>query len=224
MSAAPRGVSAPRELSELPFAAYLEPFQGELGREAVLDTVHVDGKSFDDVEAGGSRVSESALTSVVFAGGRMRRARFTDVWAHSVRWVATDLAETAWMDVEVVAGSLAGLEMFSSAMRRVVFHNCKLDSVNLRAADLRDVTFADCLLRDVDFGGAGLDGVSFPGSDLDGVRFPRARMKNVDLSGAVRLEISEGIDALRGATINNVQMMDLAPVFAQVLGIGIKDG
>lgn len=49
-------------------------------------------------------------------------------------------------------------------------------------------------------------------------------MKNVDLSGAVRLEISEGIDALRGATINNVQMMDLAPVFAQVLGIGIKDG
>lgn len=114
--------------------------------------------------------------------------------------------------------------MFSSAMRRVVFHNCKLDSVNLRAADLRDVTFADCLLRDVDFGGAGLDGVSFPGSDLDGVRFPRARMKNVDLSGAVRLEISEGIDALRGATINNVQMMDLAPVFAQVLGIGIKDG
>lgn len=213
---------APRELADLPYARHLEPFPGELEREGDYDGVHVDQAVFEDVDAGSARFVESAFTSVAFTGGSMRRARFNDVWLHSVRWVGTDLAETSWLDGVVVAGVLAGVEMFGSELRRVAFHNCKLDSFNLRSATLRDVTFADCLLRDVDFGGAALKSVAFPGSTLDKVRFGKARMADVDLRGAAALGIADGFDALRGATISTTQLLDLAPHLAQTLGITVS--
>lgn len=140
-----------------------------------------------------------------------------------MRWVGTDLADTDWLDGELIGCVLAGLEMFTARLHRVTFHRCKFESVNARAAKLRGVSFADCLLRDVDFSGAALTEVTFPGSALEGVRFGKARMAKVDLRDATRLEISDGHDALRGATITGGQLMELAPMFADALGITVRD-
>jgi uncharacterized protein YjbI with pentapeptide repeats len=216
-------VPVPRDITELPFANFLESMPGELEREARYDSVRLDAREFEDVEAGGCLFLESAFCGVTFTGGSMRRSRFNDVWAQSVRWVGTQLAEANWLDVELVSGALAGVEMFSAQLRRVRFFGCKLDSVNLRDATLDEVVFSDCVLREVDFGGAGLRQVSFPGSSLDGVRFGKARMKAVDLRGADPLGIRDGIDALKGATISHAQLLDLAPMFAQAAGVIVTD-
>ncbi|MGV9310639.1 pentapeptide repeat-containing protein [Streptomyces sp. NPDC003691] len=216
---------APRALKDLPYARHLTPYDGGLsgGEEDDLDCVLLDGGRYEECDAPALKLTESALTSVSFSGGRLRRARLNDVWMHTVRFVGTDLAETSWLDTEVVAGVLAGLEMHGSALRRVVFHQCKLDSVNLRAATLRDVVFADCLLRDADFAGARLTGVSFPGSTVEGGRFAGARLADVDLRGAAELDLVDGVESLRGATISTLQLFDLAPRFAQTLGVAVRD-
>ncbi|SFK90529.1 pentapeptide repeat-containing protein [Streptomyces pini] len=221
----PPAPPAPRELADLPYAEYLQPFDGggRLERERTYDTVHFDGDGFHGADAGGAGFVESALTSVEFDGGRYRRARFNDVWLHTVRWVGADLAETDWTDVEAVSGALAGVEAFEARMRRVTFFNCKLDSVNLRAARLRDVSFVDCLLRDVDFGEAALEGVAFPGSVLDGVRLEKARLTRVDLRDAAGLGITAGHDSLRGAIVSPAQLLDLAPALARALGVEVRD-
>ncbi|MEU3556602.1 pentapeptide repeat-containing protein [Streptomyces fragilis] len=213
--------AVPRELAELPYARHLEPLRGELETEGTYDTVHADDREFPEPRAGGARFVECAFTSVAFEGGRMRRARFDDVWCHTVRWVGTDLAESSWMDVSVLSGMLAGVQAFGTTLRRVTFSHCKLDSVNWRSAALREVRFEDCLLRDVDFGEATLTDVSFPGTVLDGVRLRRARMRGVDLRGAASLGIADGVEALRGATIDQAQLLDLAPAFAQALGVTV---
>ncbi|MEU4682693.1 pentapeptide repeat-containing protein [Streptomyces xinghaiensis] len=219
----PHALPPPRDLGDLPYAEYLERFGGRLAPEAVHDTLHFDGDTFEDADSGSARFAECAFSSVSFIGGRLRRARFNDVWLHTSRLVGTDLAETDWLDAEVVSGSLAGLEMFGAELRRVTFHQCKFDSVNFRATTLRDVSFRDCLLRDVDFSGAALTDVTFPGSDLDGVRFEKARLERTDLRGAVRLGITAGYDSLRGAVIDNAQLLAIAPMLAQALGITVRD-
>ncbi|MBQ0987939.1 pentapeptide repeat-containing protein [Streptomyces sp. F63] len=213
----------PRDLGDLPYADYLEPFGGLLRPEAVHDTLHFDDSSFEDADSGSARFTECAFSSVTFTGGRLRRARFNDVWLHTARLVGTDLAETDWLDAEIVSGSLAGLEMFGAELRRVTFHQCKFDSVNFRTATLRDVAFRDCLLRDVDFGGASLTDTAFPGSDLDGVRFEKARLERTDLRGAVRLGITAGYGSLGGALIDTAQLLTIAPMLAQTLGITVRD-
>jgi len=139
-----------------------------------------------------------------------------------VRFVATDLAETGWQDVTLTGCALAGVPAFSAALRRVTFRDGKLDSVNFRAGSLTDVTFENCLLRDPDFGGATLLRVSFPGCTLTGADFTKVTCTDVDLRRA-ELGIAAGYESLRGATIDTVQLVGLAPFLARHLGITVAD-
>ncbi|MFC4517867.1 pentapeptide repeat-containing protein [Streptomyces ehimensis] len=214
---------APRDLATLPFAHRLNPFTGEIERSGTYEWLHFEGRTFDDAEGSSSLFSESAFSSVTFNRGRFRRSRFDDVWLHTVRMVGTNLAETTWLDSECTASIFAGAEVHGAEMRRTVFHQCKFDSANLRAATLKDVTFVDCLLRDVDFSGATLNGVCFPGSTLDGARFDKATLTAVDLREATTLRIASGTGSLSGATISTTQLFDLAPLLAQHVGFTVKD-
>ncbi|GGX84446.1 pentapeptide repeat-containing protein [Streptomyces hiroshimensis] len=216
-------VGAPHDLAALPYAHRLEPFAGELEQAGTYEWLHFDGSAFQGAEAGSALFSESAFSSVTFEHGRLRHSRFDEVWLHTVRVVGTNLAETTWLDSECTAGIFAGVEMHGGEMRRTVFHQCKFDSVNLRATTLKDVVFVDCLLRDVDFGGAALADVRFPGSTLDRARFDKATLTRVDLREATALGIASGIGSLNGATISTAQLFDLAPVLAQHVGLTVKD-
>ena len=138
------------------------------------------------------------------------------------RFVASDLAETGWLDTTLAGCALAGVQAFSAALRRVTFRDCKLDSVNFRSGTLTDVTFEDCLLRDADFGGATLLRVSFGGCTLTGADFTKVTCTDVDLRGA-ELGITAGYESLRGATIDNGQLVALAPLLARHLGITVAD-
>jgi uncharacterized protein YjbI with pentapeptide repeats len=161
------------------------------------------------------------FSDVGVAGGQFRRARFSDVWLHTVRWVGTDLADSGWADADLVSCVLAGSQMHGAQLRAVVFAQCKLNSVNLRGARLQDVGFVDCLLRDVDLGGATLENVAFPGSTLEGVRLRDAALDRVDLRGAASLHLADGFGSLRGATISAVQLLELAGEFACELGVAV---
>jgi uncharacterized protein YjbI with pentapeptide repeats len=107
-------------------------------------------------------------------------------------------------------------------MRRVTFRNCKLDSVNFRSGTLTEVRFEDCVLRDAEFGGATLRRVSFGGCTLARADFTKASCDEVDLRGA-ELGISGGYESLRGATIDSVQLVGLAPLLARHLGIIVAE-
>ncbi|MEC3919070.1 pentapeptide repeat-containing protein [Nocardia sp. CDC160] len=212
----------PRELTDLPFARFLETREG-IESEGAYDCAHFEGLSLDDPQVRGVVFTECAFTASTVTGGAFRYSRFNDVWLQSTRWIRSDLSETNWMDAEFVMAALSGVEAFGSTLRRVSFHNCKFDSVNLRGATLIDVSFVDCVLRDVDIMDAKLTGVSFPGSEVSGLMLRNAKLKNVDLREARSLGIASGVESLSGATVTNMQLLELAPVFAAAFGITVKD-
>lgn len=212
----------PRELTELPFSAYLTAPHGEPVQGGDYDTVHFEDSSFADVSAGNSRFSECAFSAVDFAGGKFRRARFNDIWINASQMVNTDFAEATWLDTEIVTSAMAATALFDAELSRVNFFGCKLVSVNLRGAKLRDVAFVDCALRDVDFGNTTLTGVTFPGSHVEGALFDKATMKKVDLRGTAVLSIHSGFNSLKGAIVSDAQLMELAPALAQSIGLVVK--
>jgi uncharacterized protein YjbI with pentapeptide repeats len=175
---------------------------------------------FDTTAAGGCHFLDCTVSHSTFGKNKMRKCRFTDSRLQDTRFVATDLAETGWQGTALTSCVLAGVPLFSSNLRRVTFRDCKLDSVNFRDCALIDVTFENCLLRDVDFGSARLTRVSFPGCTL-GADFARVTCVDVDLRGA-ELRITAGYDALRGATVDIGQVIDLAPLLARHLGITVE--
>ncbi|MFY9650155.1 pentapeptide repeat-containing protein [Trebonia sp.] len=218
----------PRALADLPFAAELRPFDGELELDGDYDRVRFDSAAFAEAVAGGSRFAESAFTGVTFDGGRLRRARLSDVWVSETRFIALDAAECSWTDAWFSGCVLAGVQAFSSVLRRVTLRGCKLDSVNFRECKLTDVLFEDCVLRDADFGGAKLTRVRFPGCTLSDADFSKVTCTDVDLRGATLggdgvAGVRAGYDSLRGARIDTLQLMTLAPLLAHHLGIAVED-
>ncbi len=213
-----------RELEDLPFAAFLEPWDGTLAADARYDTVHFDGSELEGPLATGARFIESALTSMTFDGGTFRLSRWSDVWMKAVRWIGTDLSGTDWMDVEITSSVFAGSAVYDAQLRRVAIRECKADSVNLRGSRLQEVAFVDCQLSHLDFAGATLVDVTFQGCELHGAAFDNAHLKNVDFRHAHELSITSGYASLKGATISTSQLVHLAPALADVLGIAVVDG
>jgi uncharacterized protein YjbI with pentapeptide repeats len=225
-------VKSPTTVGDLQFASELKPLPddgaGGLEIEGDYDRVLFPGSSFADADAGGARFTECAFTGGGFDGGRLRRARLSDVWFGETRLVALDMAESSLTDVWFSGCVFAGVQAFSCVGRRVLLRGCKLDSVNFRDAKLTDVVFEDCVLRDVDFGSGKLVRVRFPGSTLVGADFSRVTCTSVDLRGA-RLGsdsapgIKAGYDSLRGVRIDTLQLMTLAPLLAHHMGIRVDD-
>jgi uncharacterized protein YjbI with pentapeptide repeats len=242
-------MKSPTRLEELPFAAMLSDFDSEsanssgfgglLEIDGDYDRVRFAGVAFAPPYASGARFIESVFVGGSFDEGRLRRARFTDVWFEQTRLVAVDVVGSSLTDVWFNGCVFAGVPAFTCGLRRVVFRGCKLDSVNFRDAALTDVTFDDCVLRDVDFGGAKLQRVRFPGCTVSGLDFTKATCKDVDLRGARLGErdadggsggsggsgsgIKSGFDSLSGVRIDTVQLMTLAPLLAHHLGITVSD-
>ena len=227
-------MKSPTTVDDLQFASELRSLPdgdgpGGLEIDGDYDRVLFSGSSFTEADAGGARFTECAFTGGTgFDGGRLRRAKLSDVWFGETRIVAVDLAESSLTDVWFSGCVFAGVQAFSCVARRVLFRGCKLDSVNFRDCKLTDVTFEDCVLRDVDFGSAKLSKVRFAGSTLVAADFSRVECKDVDLRGA-RLGsadtpgIKAGYDSLKGTWIDTPQLVTLAPLLAQHLGITVAD-
>ncbi|MGW4092934.1 hypothetical protein [Nocardia sp. NPDC004750] len=58
--------------------------------------------------------------------------------------------------------------------------------------------------------------------ELDDLPYARY-LTALDLRGATALDVADGLDSLRGATISSPQLMDLAPAFARSIGITVRD-
>jgi uncharacterized protein YjbI with pentapeptide repeats len=211
-----------QELADLPFAQVLTAHGDGLMREEAYDGAHFDQEMLEDADGSGSHFLECAFTGVSLQGCRLERTQYAEVWLHDVRVIATSLARTSWRDVTFTGSVLAGVEAFGSLLRGVTFDRCKLDGVNFRDCDLTDVTFDSCVLRDVDFGGARLTRTKFPQSQLAATIFTKVTLSQVDLRGA-ELGIIVDPVSLSGAIVTTSQLIDMAPLLAESIGIVVQD-
>jgi uncharacterized protein YjbI with pentapeptide repeats len=210
------------ELADLPFAPHLTAHAGDLAAHEDYDTVLFERLDLDEPAAPSAKFLECAFSKVAMAGGRLQRSSLREVWMRDVRLTGTNLSESNWQDVTVLGSSLAGAQIFGAELRRVVFSGCKLDSVNFRGTRLTAVAFDRCVLRDVDFADATLSGCSFGGSQLSRTDFSRARLEGTDLRDA-ELGIVIDSQSLRGAIISTAQLVVLAPVLAESMGVVVRD-
>ena len=116
---------------------------------------------------------------------------------------------------------MAGVEVFGSALRRVTFDRCKMDAVNFRDCDLTDVTFDGCMLWEVDFGAARITAARSR-SRLTATTLTRVTLDRVDLRGA-ELGLTVDPTSLHGAIVTTAQLIDMAPVLAEGIGIIVED-
>src|SRR5690625_1750864 len=141
------------------------------------------------------------LTGVRFTGTRVEDCR-ADTWAMP----RGNLNHTEITGTRIEAGAVQ-----DSAWERLAFENCT-SWLNLRGAKLADVEFRDCVIDELDLDRAKASRVSFPDSTVGVLHCQEATLGNVDLRGLQPHKLS-GVHSLRGATIDEMQLMLFAELF-----------
>jgi uncharacterized protein YjbI with pentapeptide repeats len=171
-----------------------------------------------------ARGALSGCTSkdIDFGESKLRAVKFIDVIAERIDaangdWGGAQLRRTRFSDAR-----LTGLNFAEARIEEVSFKGCKLDYANFRHSAIKQVSFEDCVLTGADFQGASLDATLFSDCQLVEVDFSKAKLSLVDLRGS-ELAFVGSVLGLRGAIIDPLQLMELAPILAQELGITVED-
>lgn len=172
------------------------------------------GKSFT--------ANELRLTKIDATEAKLERTSFSDTELLNSELIATVFSESSWRRVLVKKSRCSGIQLQTSTLKDVAFVDCKLNMANFRFAKLTNVCFEDCVLDEADFYAAQLINVAFQNCSLVKTQFSDATLKQVDLRTS---DINDllGVSSLKGAIIDSIQLVSLAPVLANQLGIDVKN-
>ncbi len=135
---------------------------------------------------------------------------------------AAKVTESLWRRVVISDCRMSGVIWYDAIVRDVELTNCKLDLANFRATKFKNVIFKDCVLNGADLQGCELTNVMFDSCDINDMDVNACTMKNVDLRSST-FTVVKGTNALKGTTMSRQQLIMLAPIFANEIGIKIED-
>lgn len=192
----------------------------DLVRDADLDSVRFADLVLADLTLPGALVASARFSDVVADETDLRGARLHEVELERVNLPVVRAARSQWRDVRVT-GRLGSLEAYEVQWRAVHFVGCKLSFVNLRGAELVDVAFTDCTIEELDLGSAVVRRMGLRGTRIGALDVRQAELHDVDLRGAT-FDGLDGLTSLTGATIGPDQLMLLAPLMADGLGLRVE--
>ena len=148
-------------------------------------------------------------------------AKLLDVRVDSVDAAVLHARRSRWRDVEIERSRLGSAELYETELSGVRISDCKLGFINLRGATLTDVEFAGCSIDELDLGLARLSRVALRDCRVATLMIGGARLADVDLRGTDFARI-DGLDGLRGATVDEDQLAAIGRLLAEGAGIRIQ--
>lgn len=198
---------------------------GDVGPEEFLE-----GMEFNDLD-----LAEAAAAQATFLDCRWSNVNFGDAEAPidltGARISGTEITDCradTWnmprgnlLHTEISGTRIGAGVVYDSVWEKVLLTNCRISYLNLRESKLTDVEFRDCKIDEIDLDRAKVSRVAFPGSSIGVFQCEGATLGNVDIRGLEPHKIS-GVHSLRGATIDDTQLMLFAELFASELGITVE--
>lgn len=171
------------------------------------------------------------LAGIAFRGCDLTGQTWTDTLLHSAELVdcrlvdsfATTLmaAHTTWRRVLVQRPRWGSADLVDSALTSVHLRDGKIDYLNARQSRWTDVLIEDCVITNLDLGGWVGSRVSLLRCRIGTLDVGGARFEHVDLRTS-QFGVINGIDGLRGVTIDESLLLELAPLLARHLGIRVE--
>lgn len=130
--------------------------------------------------------------------------------------------DSTWRSTRIVDGRIGAAVLARGHLDSLSLTAVRVGYLDLRSASVSDLTMTDCRIDTLDLTGAQLTGARFPRCRIGELVVDHADLSSVDLRGAEIGRI-DGVTGLRGATVDPGQLMDLAPLLAESLGIAVDD-
>lgn len=190
----------------------------------VIDDVR-EGERFSGIDLSGRalpgiRFSECELLDVSLNETDLRGSRFLESRITRLDAPVFKAPLSVWRDSVLEKSRIGSGELFQSSWHSVRISHCKLGYLNLRDSELFDVEFNDCAIDELDLTEAKAVRIAFVNTTVQTLDVERSTLKHFDLRGAELSQI-RGIESLKGITISELQLAELAPILAAHLGITI---
>lgn len=187
----------------------------------------LEGRRFDDTDWTGLTAYSIGLDEVVIEKATLAEAvldRFVarDAVFNNCDFSAARCAEISLQRASLYGGRMTGWDCNKGLFKDVTFENCKLDMTNFRFAKFTRVRFVGCALTDADFLASELQEVVFEDCQLERTDFGRCKLRAVDLRTSQLVDL-KGWQYLKGAVIDNAQLIAAAPNLANEIGINVVD-
>ncbi len=152
-----------------------------------------------DLETG---LTDAVVRDLDWANRKAPRVVISRTELHTVRLTGADLAESTVRDVRFAGCRVDLAAARLSTFERVVFSDCRMEELDLYGSQLTDVLFERCVLRE---------------ATISAVKTKRVELRGCDLTGL------RGAEALRGVRMPWNDVLQNAPLFANVAGVDIVD-
>ncbi|MFN8125371.1 MAG: hypothetical protein U0R64_02485 [Candidatus Nanopelagicales bacterium] len=130
--------------------------------------------------------------------------------------------DSTWRSARMVDGRVGALVLARAHIDSLSLTGMRIGYLDLRSAAVSDLTVADCRIDTVDLTGGRIERASFVGCHIGELIVSHADLSQVDLRGAEFGGI-DGVAGLRGATVSPGQLLALAPILADALGVLVDD-
>lgn len=189
------------------------------------EAIELDGVVAQDVDfAKATRLSVdgSRLDGVGMTAAVLDKLEMTDSECMRLESAGIQTHKANMLRVRMTDSRLTGAEFAEAKFEDCVFQNVKFDDAGFRFASFTRVRFENCILRQADFSNAKFSHVTLTGCELEGANFVSANCKDLDVT-TEDLTLAKGLLGLKGATISETQLMQIAPLLASELGFQIAD-
>jgi len=201
------------------------PAQLSAWDDEITDSLEIDNSLIrltDFTGVARLQVDGSKLVGTLLTGLVLDKFELTDSLGTKLEAAALRTHKANLLRVMLTDSRLTGAEFAEAHIEDCTFKNVKFDEAGFRFASFKRVRFEDCMLRQADFSSAKFEQVIFTGCDLDSTNFMSAHCKDLDVT-TEDLTTVKSILGLKGATISEVQLMQLAPLLAAELGFHIQE-
>jgi uncharacterized protein YjbI with pentapeptide repeats len=187
-----------------------------------VDGLRYRGGDVSERDLTGVGIAECELVGVFAHDALLRGAVITETVIERLEAPVLRAPRATLRDVLVSGSRIGSVEFYDDHWQSVRFTGCKLGFVNLRGSEIRDIRFTDCTIEELDLGNARAERVAFEGCDVRALDVTGAKLRDVDLRGLDLAAIS-GLEGLKGATMDGMQVALLATTLANHLGIHVVD-
>ncbi|MEC5200017.1 uncharacterized protein YjbI with pentapeptide repeats [Arthrobacter sp. PL16] len=192
----------------------------------LLDGDHREGEHYerlmlDGEDLAGITLQECILEGVSLNDAELRGARFIECSFEDLYAPVFRASRSSWRETSLKSTRWGSAELYDSRLDGVHLDGGKLDYVNLRSSQLSDVLISGCIIGELDLTGGKATRVSLQDCTVGTLTLDGARLKDVDLRTSSFRSIN-GLDGLRGATIDEYQLQLLAPFLAESMGLRIE--
>lgn len=171
----------------------------------------------DEIELTGYKQNDQQLTA-----GKYRYIDFSDILLEKLSANNLQTFRSTCIRCIFDNAQMTGLSLPQGNFKDVIFRNCRLNFTNFRSATFERCLFIDSNLCEADFAMSQFKNIEFSNCELKNTEFSNAKCQRVEFTNC-SLNVIKGISGLKGASISELNLIELAPLFCSEFGIKVKE-